>query len=129
MLGYFLYKDRMITIEVDEYYFKPMVNPQTAKYTSKWFKVIHIRKLNGEEVNSEEVNELDDYVRMKNCSDGTVKIKHYFREVEYFWSEQQILDSLPKENGFCRFYYDSGKLKERYFMMNGIIVEGTHHKY
>ena len=127
MLGYFLYKDHIITIDVDEYHFKPMAHPQTAKYTSKWFKILHIRTLDGKEI-----NELDDYTRLKQVktsSDDTTQIKHYFRKVDYYASEQLILDSLPKDNGFCRFYYDSGNLKERYFMKDGVIVEGTHRKY
>jgi len=114
MIGYYLYNNHILTIDVDDYYFKPMINSSTAKYRSRHFKVLRIKTLNGEEI-----KKLDNYI----------SLKFYSQEVDYFWSEQQILDCLPKENGYCRFYYDSGKLKERYFIKDGVIVNDTHHKY
>ncbi len=116
MHGYFLYKDHIIMVDVYDYYFKPMRNPHFAKYTSKWIKVLKIKTLQNEFVKS-----LDKYI-LNN-------IKYIYDEVDYYTSEQQILDFIPKENGFIRFYYDSGNLKERYFVKDGEIVEGTHHLY
>lgn len=116
MHGYFLYEDHIIMISVDDYYFKPMRNPQYAKYTSKWIKVLEIKTLQNEFVKS--IDKFD-----------TTKHLYKYLEVEYYPSEEQIRDSLPKENGFVRLYYDSGNIKEKYYLKDGKIVEGTHHLY
>jgi len=116
MHGYFLYKDHIIMVDVYDYYFKPMHNPHFAKYKAKWIKVLHIKTLQNEFVKS-----IDKYI-WRN-------INYIYDEVDYYTSEQQILDSLPKQNGFVRLYYDSGNIKEKYFVKDGIIVEGTHHLY
>jgi hypothetical protein len=103
-------------IDVYDYYLKPMKNPHFAKYKSKWIKVLKIKTLQ-----NESVNYIDKYI--------TNNIQYMHNEVDYYTSEQQILDFIPKENGFTRFYYDSGNLKERYFVKDGQIVEGTHRFY
>jgi hypothetical protein len=114
MHGYFLYKDHLIMIDVNDYYFKPMLNPLCALYKSKYFKILQIKTLK-----NEIKKEIDDYILLR----------FYKQKVDYYTNEQQILDSLPKQNGFVRFYYENGKIKERYFMKDGKIVEGTHKKY
>ena len=114
MHGYYLYKEHIIMLDVDDYYFKPMLNPQFALYKSKHFKILQIKSLK-----NDIKKEIDEYVLLK----------FYKQEIEFYTNEQQILDQLPKQNGFNRFYYENGKLKERYFMKDGKIVEGTHKKY
>jgi len=114
MLGYFLHLDHIIKIDVDDFYFKPMQNPHFAKYTSKHFKILEIKSLNDE---------------IKKELDGYIHLRFYKQEVDYLWSEEQIKDSLSKENGFIRLYYDSGNLKERYFVKDGQIVKGTYRFY
>jgi hypothetical protein len=116
MHGYFLYNDHIIMISVDEYYFKPMQNPYFAKYKAKWIKVLKIKTLQNEFVKS--IDKFD-----------TSNHLYKYCEVDYYPSEQQILDSLPKENGYIRLYYDSGNIKEKYFVKDGDIVEGTHRFY
>ena len=114
MHGYFLYKDHIIMIDVDDYYFKPMSNPFCALYKSKYFKILRIKTLENE---------------IKKEIDGYILLKFYKEEVEFYTNEQQIIDSLPKQNGFVRLYYENGKMKERFFMKDGQIVEGTRHLY
>lgn len=116
MHGYFLYKDHIIMIDVYNYYFKPMRNPHFAKYKAKWIKVLKIKTLE-----NEFMKRLDKY--------DTTNIQYIYDEVEYYTSEEQIRDFLTKENGFVKLYYDSGSIKEKYFVKDGQIVEGTHHVY
>ncbi len=103
-------------VDVYDYYLKPMQNPHFAKYTSKWIKVLKIKTLKNEFVKS-----IDKYI--------TNNIQYMYDEVDYYSSEQQILDFIAKENGFIRLYYDSGNIKEKYFLKDGQIVEGTHRFY
>ena len=126
MIGYFLHLNHIIKIDVDDYYFKPMRNQHFAKYTSRHFKVLGIKSLDGQikkEINKDINKDIEKDVGVYRS------LAYYAREVDYYSSEQQILDSLPKENGFIRLYYDSGNIKEKYFVKDGEIVECTHHLY
>ena len=116
MHGYFLYKDHIIMVDVYDYYLKPMRNPHFAKYKAKWIKVLKIKTLD-----NQFVKRLDKYIWNN--------IEYIYDEVEYYTSEEQTRDFLPKENGFVRLYYDSGNIKEKYFVKDSQIVEGTHHLY
>ena len=115
MFGYFLYKDHIIKISITDYYIDAKRrNFSFAKYKSQTFKVVSIKTLD-----NKFINKLDDFCVHDN----------YAKKVDYYTSEEQIRDMLPKTFGFCRFYYDSGILKERYFVKDGQIVEGTHRFY
>ena len=125
MLGYFFHLNHIIQLDVDSFHFKPMCNSHTAKYKSRHFKILEIKSLDGEkkkdirrDINRDSVTELLYHL-----------LAYYADEVEYYQNEQIIKDFLPKKNGFVRLFYDSGNLKERYFLKNGEIVEGTHHVY
>ena len=116
MIGYFYYKDHIIMIDVYDYYLKPMRNPHFAKYKSKWIKVLKIKTLQNELIKS-----IDKYI-INN-------IKYMYDEVDYYTSEDQVLDTLPKQNGFVHLYYDSGNIKEKYYVKDGNIIESTYRQY
>jgi antitoxin component YwqK of YwqJK toxin-antitoxin module len=114
MIGYFLYLDHIIKIDVDDYYLRPMRNPQTATYLSKNFKILEIKTLD-----NKIIKELGEYIFLK----------FYKKNILYVLSEEQIRYTLKKENGLQKYYYESGNVKEKYFVNNGKIVEDTHRFY